>query len=139
MPRWPSEHCHSGNTKFIKNSQSCECASASPPHLPHRSFQQALYRNVSEKNAQLEKRLENVIREGESPYEVSFVARAEKPQSERRDQPFNKQAIRYKRMVLDGMGPANLINLRLRTRPRNRATEDSGSARFGQGEREGVS
>ncbi|EIW61826.1 uncharacterized protein TRAVEDRAFT_117673 [Trametes versicolor FP-101664 SS1] len=28
------------------------------------SFQQALYRNVSEKNAQLEKRLENVIREG---------------------------------------------------------------------------
>ena len=28
------------------------------------SFQQALYRNVTEKNAQLEKRLENVIREG---------------------------------------------------------------------------
>ena len=31
--------------------------------MPSSSFQQALYRNVTEKNAQLEKRLENVIRE----------------------------------------------------------------------------
>ncbi|KAM5532411.1 hypothetical protein V8D89_013905 [Ganoderma adspersum] len=33
------------------------------------SFQQALYKSVSEKNAQLEKRLENVIREGEYEHE----------------------------------------------------------------------
>ncbi|KAI0773823.1 hypothetical protein C8Q74DRAFT_1201439 [Fomes fomentarius] len=35
------------------------------------SFQQALYRNVSEKNAQLEKRLENVIREANG--EISLL------------------------------------------------------------------
>ncbi|KAI0356723.1 hypothetical protein OH77DRAFT_1401118 [Trametes cingulata] len=39
-------------------------------HQEH-SFQQALYRNVTEKNAQLEKRLENVIREANG--EISLL------------------------------------------------------------------
>lgn len=30
----------------------------------HSSFQQAVYRNLNEKNAQLQKQLENVVREG---------------------------------------------------------------------------
>lgn len=34
-------------------------------HASHSSFQQAVLRNVNERNAQMQKQLENVVREGE--------------------------------------------------------------------------
>ena len=60
------------------------------------SFQQALYRNVTEKTAQLEKRLENVIREGESLDGVMLSLSALIDWlSERRDQPSHEQDVRW--------------------------------------------
>lgn len=64
-------------------------------HIKWSSFQQALYRNVSEKNAQLEKRLENVIREGATidfaVIHASFVGLSSPSVSQRGDQPVNEQ------------------------------------------------
>ncbi len=71
-----TELYRSGNTSYIKNSKySLMIAGMNDAESTPSSFQQALYKSVAEKNAQLEKRLENVIREGAFSPHRSMVSR----------------------------------------------------------------
>ena len=87
-----------GSTKCTRSSKlvTLDANRVFESQCPGSSFQQALYRNVTEKTAQLEKRLENVIREGKSLDGVMLSLSALIDWlSERRDQPSHEQDVRW--------------------------------------------
>jgi hypothetical protein len=69
---WPTERFifllgrfRSGNTRSIKKSSgTCHVLARFNSHSLRSSFQQAVVRSVNDKNAQLQRQLENVVREG---------------------------------------------------------------------------
>ena len=67
---------HSGNIKFTKKGCSFLTESMIPIMITNRdyllnsSFQQAVIRNINDRNAQLQKQLENVVREGKEEFHL---------------------------------------------------------------------
>ncbi|KAG6334386.1 hypothetical protein ID866_4707 [Astraeus odoratus] len=57
-------HFRSGNIRCIKKGRCVSLASGSCVPCWHSSFQQAVTRNLNDRNTQLQKQLENVVREG---------------------------------------------------------------------------
>lgn len=74
----------SGNTKYTKKSQALEIWRYIYSQTTLSSFQQAVLRNLNDKNSQLQKQLDNVVREGKANIQID-ICRVILVDSKRRD------------------------------------------------------